>query len=91
MDGGVAEGGEGDAYSITAKQRAIQRSASLQRIDTIRTSYANLLGITPKKAPQDVSLLPPPTAPVPTYADGFTRRRDPEQLDNPFTPEKVSS
>jgi len=60
----------------------------MQRIDTIRTSYANLLGITPKKPPTDLSLLPPPTTAIPTFVDGFTRIRDPEELDNPFTPEK---
>ena len=91
MDGGVPTNAEGDAYSLAAKQRAIQRASSQQRIDTIRTSYANLLGITPKKVPQDVSLLPPAGQPIRTFVDGFTRTRDPEVLDNPFTPEKVKS
>lgn len=50
-----------------------------------------MLGITPKKPTSDVSLLPPATAPIKTFIDGFTRIRDPEVLDNPFTPEKVSS
>lgn len=63
----------------------------MQRIDTIRTSYAGLLGFTPKKLPSDLSLLPPATAPIPTFVDGFTRKREPEHLDNPFTPEKAPS
>ena len=29
--------------------------------------------------------------PVRTFVDGFTRLRDPELLDNPFTPEKAAS
>lgn len=36
-------------------------------------------------------MLPPPTAPIRTYADGFTKIRDREDIDNPFTPEKVKS
>lgn len=39
----------------------------------------------------DKALIPPATAPIPTFVDGFTRKRDPEVLDNPFTPQKVSS
>ena len=95
MQVGILDGGEPtafnpDKYSLSAKQRAIQRASSLQRIDTIRTSYANLLGMTPKTT-SDPALLPPATQPIPTFVDGFTRLRDPEKLDNPFTPEKVSS
>ena len=51
LDGGITNEPDEDAFSITAKQRAIQRASSQQKIDTIRTSYANLLGITPKKVP----------------------------------------
>ena len=64
----------------------------MQKIDTIRTSYANLLGLSAKKDPvTEISLLPPATQAIPTFVDGFTRLRDPVSLDNPFTPEKLSS
>ena len=53
LDGGEATPFNQDKYSLSAKQRAIQRASSQQRIDTIRTSYANLLGITPKKQASD--------------------------------------
>lgn len=86
LDGGERTSFNPDQYSLAAKQRAIQRASSQQRIDTIRTSHANLLGFTPKKPPTDPALLPPATAPVPTFVDGFTRLRGPEILDNPFTP-----
>ena len=91
LDEGVTSAFTDDKFSISAKQRAIQRTASLQRIDTIRTSYANLLGFTPKKPPTDVALLPPATEPVRTFVDGFTRKRDPELLDNPFSADKAKS
>ena len=38
-----------------------------------------------------MSLLPPATKPIATFIDGFTRKREAEELDNPFTPEKASS
>ena len=88
---GIADSPSGDQYSIGARQRAIQRAQSLQKIDTVRTTYANLLGITPKKPPSDLSLLPPKDKPIATFIDGFTRKREPEVCDNPFTPDKVSS
>ena len=44
--------------------------------------------MTPKETPKDLTLLPPPTQPVPTFVDGFTRIRDPVAHDNPFTPDK---
>lgn len=93
---GILDGGERtpfnpDKYSLAAKQRAIQRATSQQRIATIRTSHANLLGFTPKGLPSDLSLIPPATAPIPTFVDGFTRLREPEILDNPFTPQKAAS
>ena len=44
-----------------------------------------------KEPVTDVSLLPPPTQPIPTFVDGFTRKREPVTLDNPFTPDKVRS
>ncbi len=53
-------------------------------------SHANLLGFTPKKQ-SDLSLIPPATAMIPTFVDGFTRLRTAEVLDNPFTPEKSHS
>ena len=36
-------------------------------------------------------MLPPPTQPVPTFVDGFSRLRDSEIYDNPYTPEKEGS
>ena len=36
-------------------------------------------------------MLPPPTQPVPTFVDGFSRLREPEILDNPYTPDKAAS
>ena len=79
LDGGEATQFNEDIYSISAKQRAIQRASSQQRIDKIRTSYANLLGFTPKQVDPlaYVSTLPPATQPVPTFVDGFTRTRKP--------------
>lgn len=85
MDGGITTPHNPDKYSISAKQRAIQRASSQQRIDTIRTSYANLLGIK-HKTQTDLALMAPATQPIPTFVDGYTRLREPEVLDNPFTP-----
>lgn len=91
LDGGLPTPMNEDKFSLSAKQRAIQRAVSQQRIDTIRTSYANLLGVTPKKENKDMTKLPSATEPIPTFVDGFTRKREPENPDNPFTPAKVSS
>ena len=93
LDGGEATELNGDKYSLSAKQRSIQRASSQQRIDTIRTSYAKLLGITPPVIPSDPNLKPTEQAakPIPMFVDGFTRKRLPEEPSNPFTPQKLSS
>ena len=96
-DDGETNAFNNDKFSLSAKTRAIQRSQSQQRIDYIRTSYANLLGLTPKEKPVEA---PPPTAPegtkkkakglgqpVPKQLDGFTNVFKKQDVDNPFTKE----
>jgi len=99
-DEGEASQFNPDKFSLSAKTRAIQRSQSQQKINFIRTSYANLLGITPQKDKSE-SALPPASKtpvkagakkavkglgnPIPKAIDGFTNIFKPQALDNPFT------
>ena len=90
MDGGLKTSTNSDAFSLTARQKAIQRASSQKKIDRIRTSHANLLGFTkPKETDLAKLALIPATQPVKTDVDGFTRLRDYEEINNPFTPQKV--
>ena len=96
-DEGEASQFNPDKFSLSAKTRAIQRSQSQQKIAFIRTSYANLLGITPQKDKSESALPPAPARagakkvvkglgnPIPKAADGFTNIFKPQALDNPFT------
>ena len=90
MDGGIKTSTHSDAFSLTARQRAIQRASSQKKIDRIRTSHANLLGFTkPKETDLAKLALIPATQPIKTDVDGFTRLRDYEEPNNPFTPQRV--
>lgn len=88
---GITDEGEtnifnNDKYSLSAKTRAIQRAQSQQKIDYIRTSYANLLGLTPKKEAEPVPPVgKPPGVMVPKQIDGFTKIFTKKDLDNPFS------
>ena len=91
MDHGLMTPYSIDKYDINARQRAIQRTSSQQKIDRIRTSHANLLGLTPTaKTQSDIALIPP-NKPIKTFVDGFTRVREQEVPNNPFTPDRVDS
>lgn len=61
---GIVDGGETtnnyDRYSLSAKQRTIQRAASQQKIDTLRTAYGNLIGAPIPKVFNPEPEKPPP-------------------------------
>lgn len=98
---GMVDGGEkteinNDRYSMTAKQRALHRAASQQKIERIRTYYGNLLGsFTPTGKTSSESKLAPPEkvpiaqqTPVKSFVAGLHNPSagPPCLLDNPFTP-----
>ena len=97
VDGGEKTAMNDDRYSMTAKQRALHRAASQQKIERIRTYYGNLLGsFTPKGKTSSESKLAPPEkvpiaqqTPVKSFVGGLHNpSAGPARvLDNPFTPE----
>lgn len=89
-EGEVTSSFNNDKFSISAKTRAIQRSQSQQKINYIRTSYADLLGLTPKRNPNELPPAPvgkAPGKPIPKATDGFTNIFHKKDHDNPFTRE----
>lgn len=100
---GMTDGGEKtdmneDKYSMAAKQRALHRATSQQKIERIRTYYGNLIGgFTPTKNPSEIKLLTtekPEKVPIAlqtpskSFVGGLHNpsATPARALDNPFTP-----
>ena len=81
-DGGRASSTSAERFSLSAKQSAIQRSASAKKIAKLRLHYGELIGsVTPSKAADP--LIKPVGAPESSSAL--------PEVDNPFSQETLNS
>jgi hypothetical protein len=83
-DGGRNSANSADRFSLSAKQNAIQRSASQKKIAKLRLHYGELIGsVTPQKTLDP--LLKPVGVPVPDLGATVT------EINNPFSRETLHS